>query len=131
MISTVLDMTFLRSSIAKICTLLLKGKCCSMLLLLKTHSFINYKDKVYIVSMIANSVLPETTAINDFMLKVLDCLLWTAMTKTIWFHPVTYGRRHDCFRFRKHPSSSYCIYNCRHYNWFPLIKDKRECRKEP
>ena len=26
------------------------------------------------------------------------------------FHPVTYRGRHDCFRFRKHPSS--CIYVC-------------------
>jgi len=25
--------------------------------------------------------------------------------KKVWFHPVTYGGRHDCFRFRKHPSS--------------------------
>jgi len=26
------------------------------------------------------------------------------------FHPVTYGGRHDCFRFRKHPSSF--TWNC-------------------
>jgi len=30
---------------------------------------------------------------------------FTLLYKTIWFHPVTYGGRHDWFRFRKHPSS--------------------------
>jgi len=32
---------------------------------------------------------------------------FTFLYKKIWFHPVTYGGRHDCFRFRKHPSSCY------------------------
>ena len=36
--------------------------------------------------------------VNDF----------TSLYKKIWFHPVTYGRRHDCFRFLKHPSS--CLF---------------------
>jgi len=31
---------------------------------------------------------------------------FTLFYKIFWFHPVTYGGRHDCFRFRKHPSSS-------------------------
>ena len=31
----------------------------------------------------------------------------TFLYKKVWFHPVTYGGRHDCFRFRKHPSSCY------------------------
>jgi len=30
---------------------------------------------------------------------------FTLLYKKIWFHPVTYGGRHDCFRFWKHPSS--------------------------
>jgi len=34
---------------------------------------------------------------------------FTLLYKKIWFHPVTYGGRHDCFRFRKHPSSSVLI----------------------
>jgi len=29
----------------------------------------------------------------------------SVFTEIIVFHPVTYGGRHDCFRFRKHPSS--------------------------
>jgi len=30
---------------------------------------------------------------------------FTLLYKNFWFHPVTYGGRHDCFRFWKHPSS--------------------------
>ena len=30
---------------------------------------------------------------------------FTFLYKKIWFHPVTYGGRHGCFRFRKHPSN--------------------------
>jgi len=30
---------------------------------------------------------------------------FTFLYKFFWFHPVTYGGRHDCFRFWKHPSS--------------------------
>jgi len=33
---------------------------------------------------------------------------FTFLYKKNWFHPVTYGGRHDCFRFRKHPSSFPC-----------------------
>ena len=35
---------------------------------------------------------------------------FTFLYKKNWFHPVTYGGRHDCFRFRKHPSSSIVIF---------------------
>jgi len=30
---------------------------------------------------------------------------FTFLYKKNWFRPVTYGGNHDCFRFRKHPSS--------------------------
>jgi len=38
--------------------------------------------------------------VNDF----------TFFYKKNWFHPVTYGGRHDCFRFRKHPSSFFLLW---------------------
>jgi len=36
---------------------------------------------------------------------------FTSLYKKIWFHPVTYGGRHDCFRFRKHLSSCRSFYS--------------------
>ena len=35
---------------------------------------------------------------------------FTLLYKKIWFHPVTYGGRHDCFRFWKHPSSYILVF---------------------
>jgi len=39
---------------------------------------------------------------------------FTLLYKKNWFHPVTYGGRHDCFCFRKHPSSLTLLlwFNC-------------------
>jgi len=35
---------------------------------------------------------------------------FTFLYKKVWFHPVTYGGRHDCFRFQKHLSSLILIF---------------------
>ena len=40
---------------------------------------------------------------------------FTFFYNKVWFHPVTYRGRHDCFRFPKHPSS---------FNWWSLWRWK-------
>ena len=40
---------------------------------------------------------------------------FTFLYKKNWFHPVTYGGRHDCFRFRKHPSSCLLLFSLPYY----------------